>query len=64
MPPNNLKKIREAKMLSKFELARLAGVPPLTIDRIERGMRCRLSTQRKILAALGLRLSERSKVFR
>lgn len=64
MPQNKLRKLREAKMLSKFELARLAGVSPLTIDRIERGMRCRLSTQRKILTALGLQLSERAKVFR
>jgi DNA-binding XRE family transcriptional regulator len=35
--PNNVKKIREAKMLSKVELARMAGISPLTLDRIERG---------------------------
>jgi DNA-binding XRE family transcriptional regulator len=35
---NNLKEIREARMLGKTELAKLAGVSPLTIDRIERGM--------------------------
>lgn len=61
---NNVKKIREAKMLSKSELAKLAGVSPLTIDRIEKGMQCRLATQRKILLAFGLKLSEKTKVFR
>jgi DNA-binding XRE family transcriptional regulator len=61
---NNVKKIREAKMLSKSELAKLAGVSPLTIDRIEKGMECRLATQRKILLALGLKLSEKTKVFK
>ncbi len=58
-----LRELREAQMLSKAELARKAGVSPLTIDRIERGMPCRMDTKRKIILALGLRLSERIKVF-
>ena len=62
--PNNLRKIREAKLLSKLELARLAGVSPLTIDRIERGMQCRLATMRKILSALGLKTSQKKLVFK
>ncbi|MGH7845058.1 MAG: helix-turn-helix transcriptional regulator [Candidatus Binatia bacterium] len=62
--PNNLRKIREAKLLSKLELARLAGVSPLTIDRIERGMQCRLATMRKILSALGLKASQKRLVFK
>lgn len=61
---NNLRKIREAKMLSKTELARLAALSPLTIDRIEKGKICRLATQRKILLALGLKVSEKRRVFR
>jgi DNA-binding XRE family transcriptional regulator len=61
---NNVKKIREAKMLSKAELARLAGISPLTIDRIEKGMACRLSTKRKILLALGLKTTQKHKVFK
>ena len=61
---NNVRKIRELKMLSKTELARLAGISPLTIDRIERGMVCRLSTKRKIILALGLKVSEKNKVFK
>ena len=60
---NKLKKIREGMLLSKSELARKAGVSPLTIDRIENGYSCRLDTKRKIIQALGLNLSERSRVF-
>lgn len=62
--PNNLRRIREAKLLSKLELARLAGVSPLTIDRVERGMQCRLATMRKILSALGLKASQKKLVFK
>ena len=60
---NKLKKIREGMLLSKSELARKAGVSPLTIDRIESGYSCRLDTKRKIIQALGLKLSDRSRVF-
>ena len=63
MEQNNLRKIREAKMLSKAELARLAGISPLTIDRIEKGMSCRLATKRKILQALGVKLTHKTRVF-
>jgi DNA-binding XRE family transcriptional regulator len=34
---NNLRHVREIRMLSKSELARRAGISPLTIDRIEKG---------------------------
>ncbi|MCH7914680.1 MAG: helix-turn-helix domain-containing protein [Deltaproteobacteria bacterium] len=51
-------------MLSKTELARLAGVSTLTVDRIERGEGCRLETKRKILLALGLKISQKHRVFR
>lgn len=61
---NNLKKVRENILISKAELARKAGISPLTIDRIEKGCDCRVDTKRKIIQALGLRLSEKSKVFR
>lgn len=60
---NKLKKLREGMLLSKSELARKAGVSPLTIDRIERGFSCRVETKRKIIQALGLKISERQKVF-
>jgi DNA-binding XRE family transcriptional regulator len=60
---NNVRKIREAKMLSRAELARLAGISPLTLDRIERGLRCRLATKRKIVIALGLKITQKNRVF-
>lgn len=63
MTRNNLKKIRENMLLSKSELARKAGLSPLTIDRIERGYPCRVDTKRKIIQALGLKVSEKGKVF-
>jgi len=61
---NNVKKLREAKMLSKTELARMAGISPLTVDRIEKGKSCRLATKRKILVALGLKITQKKKVFK
>jgi len=60
---NNVKKIREAKMLSKSELARMAGISPLTLDRIEKGKDCRVATKRKILLALGLKINQKERVF-
>jgi DNA-binding XRE family transcriptional regulator len=50
-------------LLSKAELARKAGVSPLTIDRIERGKDCRMETKRKIILALGYNLSEKGRIF-
>jgi DNA-binding XRE family transcriptional regulator len=60
---NNVKKIREQLLMSKAELARKAGVSPLTISNIENGNVCRLETMRKVIMALGVDLSERAKVF-
>ena len=50
-------------MMSKAELARKAGLSTLTIDRVEAGRPCRLDTQRKILLALGLKVSDKDRVF-
>jgi len=60
---NNVRKIREELMISKAELARLAGLTPATIDRLERGEDCRMETKRRIILALGYSLSEKEKVF-
>ena len=60
---NIVKKIREELLMSKAELARKAGVSPLTIDRIEKGMNCRMETKRKIILALGYKLSDKVKIF-
>ena len=51
-------------MLSKTELARLAGISPLTLDRIEKGKDCRLATKRKILLALGLTIEQKHALFK
>lgn len=61
--PNNLKKIRESLLLSKTELARTAGISPLTVARVERGEPCGIITKRKLILALGLPLSEKDQVF-
>ncbi len=60
---NRVKDIREEQLMSKAELARKAGVSPVTVDRIENGEACRMSTKRKIILALGLGLKDRNRVF-
>jgi len=60
---NAVKEIREKLLMSKAELARKAGVSPLTIDRVEKSMSCRMETKRKIILALGYKLSEKDKIF-
>jgi len=49
--------------MSKAELARKANISPITISRIENGMPCRMETKRKIILALGLKLSDKNKIF-
>ena len=60
---NHVRKSREQQLMSKAELARKAGLSALTIDRVEGGMNCRMDTKRKIILALGFKLSEKEKVF-
>jgi DNA-binding XRE family transcriptional regulator len=61
---NNVRNIREGLLMSKAELARRAKLSVLTIDRVEKGMACRMDTKRKIILSLGLKLSDRDKVFK
>ena len=63
LPSNNVRTLREEVLMSKAELARRAGVSPLTIDRVESGHSCRLDTKRKIILALGKKLQEKEQVF-
>ena len=51
MDRNSLRQVREAKMLSKTELAGRAGMP------------CRIKSQRQIVLALGLKVSTEAKSF-
>lgn len=63
MAKNSLRDVRESMLISKAELARKARVSPITIDRIEKGKRCRLETKRKILLALGFKPADKNKIF-
>jgi len=60
---NNVRRLREDRLLSKAELARRAGVSPLTIDRVESGKPCRMDTKRKIILALGMTIENKDEVF-
>jgi DNA-binding XRE family transcriptional regulator len=60
---NNVKSLREELLISKAELARRAGISPLTVGRIEGGADCRMDTKRKIILALGKRVEEKRDVF-
>src|SRR4051812_11021647 len=55
--PNNVRRHRIERMMSKAELARRANLSVLTIDRVEKGFGCRMDSKRKILEALGLSLA-------
>ena len=63
MGHNFVREIRENLLLTKTELARKAGVSPLTIDRIEKGKSCRIETKRKIIPGLGYKVPDKDKVF-
>jgi DNA-binding XRE family transcriptional regulator len=63
MSQNTLKTIRESLMMSKAELARKANISPITVARIESGKPCRMETKRKIILALGYKISDKNKVF-
>jgi DNA-binding XRE family transcriptional regulator len=63
MSTNFLKEIRESYMISKTELSKKSNISSLTLTRIEQGKPCRIETKRKILLALGLKISDKNKVF-
>ncbi len=61
--PNRVRELREAQLLTKAELARMAGISALTLSRIESGSDCRVDTKRKIILALGLAPADGHRVF-
>jgi hypothetical protein len=63
MTKNSLKKIRESLLIIKNEHSREAKFSPNTNTRIEQGKPCRMETKRKILLALGFKLSDKNKIF-
>ena len=50
-------------MMSKAELSRKANIAAYTITRIENGLPFRMETKRKVILALGYKISEKNKVF-
>ena len=60
---NSVRVMRENLLMSKSELAKIAGLSVLTLNRVERGEECRMSTKRKIIKALGLSVADKEKVF-
>jgi predicted transcriptional regulator len=60
---NSLREIRESLLISKTELARRADISSPTISRIEQGKPCRMETKRKIVLALGYKISDKDKIF-
>jgi DNA-binding XRE family transcriptional regulator len=60
---SKLKQFRKEHLISKTELARDAGISLVTIDRIEKGFDCRLTTKRKIIEALGLNVDDKDDIF-
>ena len=63
MTLNRVKEIREKLLMSKAELARKAGLSAQTIKRIENENTFRLETKRKIILALGYKLSDKGMIF-
>ena len=63
MSRNSLRNFRESLLMSRAELARKAGISPLTIDRAEKGLPCRKETKIRIMMALGYDLSEMDTIF-
>jgi transcriptional regulator with XRE-family HTH domain len=61
--PNNIRKIREAKLLSINEISRKVGLSPLTVMRVEETGLGRMETKRKILEALEVKLADLKSVF-
>jgi predicted transcriptional regulator len=61
--PNNIRKIREEKLLSIPEISRKTGLMPSSVKRVEEGCPCRMKTKRLILEALGLGMEDQKKVF-
>ncbi len=60
---NRVRELRENKLMTQAQLAKKARVALRTIHSVEKGMNCRMDTQRKILLALGLRFEDKRKVF-
>ena len=63
MSKNSLRKVRESLIISKAELSIKANISPVTITRIEQGKQCGMETKRKVILALGYKISDKNKIF-
>jgi DNA-binding XRE family transcriptional regulator len=56
---STLRELREAKLLSQDDLAKLAGISPSTLNRIEKGLQAaRWVTRRKLAKALKVKAED------
>jgi len=60
---NRVREVREHRLMTQAELARKARVALRTIHSVEKGMKCRLQTKRKLLSALEMLFADRDQVF-
>ena len=61
--PHVLIESRRDRLMTQAQLARKAHVAVRTVISCEAGLPCRMDTQRKLLAALGLPFERRAEVF-
>ncbi|MEA1946575.1 MAG: hypothetical protein U9N83_04650 [Thermodesulfobacteriota bacterium] len=57
------REIRKSLMISKAWIDRNASISQNTLTRIKQGRACRVETKRKIILDLGLKNSEKNRVF-
>ena len=60
---NRVRELRENRLMTQSQLARRARVALRTVHSVEKGLKCRMDTKRKILLALGCSFDERHSVF-
>jgi DNA-binding XRE family transcriptional regulator len=60
---NRVRELREDRLLTQAELARKARIATRTVHAVEKGKVCRMTTQRKILEALGIPFDLRHEIF-
>ena len=61
--PNRVRELRENRLMTQSQLARRARIALRTVHSVEKGLKCRMDTKRKLLLALGCSFEERREVF-
>ena len=60
---NRVRELRENRLMTQSQLARRARIALRTVHSVEKGLKCRMDTTRKLLLALGCTFEERGDVF-